>query len=826
MSSWSSSGYGGWCSSPPGGSSAHGSWPYQQSWGWQARWHSGREGSVDITYTAGDDSAAKQEEGPTLQLKDAEDPEGQTRSWRGSEWSWNSSRGWAGNAGWWGQWPSDKQVSWGSSAGWQQPPEPEEVSLALSDEQVHFGSILGTVDAPVITNLEEPRASMVGHRDDPPCPQQSDLVESTEDQHGSVVKVPAPDEEPRPRAEERCIDVLSAQLVEGAGEQESEAEAKQEQLEADPSLDQDQGGKSARGEDPWMSGGGCSADPWSKSRGKATDPWPSTGGKDLDPWAKGGDGRDPWAARRAAETASSEGSKESKEVGTGRRSDLPDKAVQAGIQERDPWALADPWSSAARAAPKTSEKKDDGNPWAAFTSRRSVSMGPLIRGRGGPPPEPRIRSVLPGHAPERQAALLNEVVDALLQGAGPDATYVDCTFGRGGHSAELLKRISAKGRVVAFDLDPVACVTARTLERNDPRFMCHHRPHGDLLQVFPADQPLGGVLIDLGAMSVQAEDRSRGHVVEDGPLDLRINTSFGLPASEWLQQTNVEELAWVIHEFGEDSDVVLAHRLAEAILERQERCGQYKTVAELADVCRRVKQGLDDRAMHPAKLTLQAMRCFLNHEMEQLDLVLRGGMERLCLGGRLVVISYKRKEAAQVKQFIREHEDADSRFAGVVAPQRLAELYPLLREARSWACRQVCEPIRPSAQDCERYPRGRSAVAHVLVKEARNPAPALSSTQKCRTEAELFQKPAPLPFQGSSETEVAEFQNDGLREPFPEPAVPELPTVNVEADPGRAPAAEYIQSKATWSCLVCGQEQWASRLWCRSCGTPRAYCPS
>lgn len=397
---------------------------------------------------------------------------------------------------------------------------------------------------------------------------------------------------------------------------------------------------------------------------------------------------------------------------------------------------------------------EEPNLWANF-SKRLPNTGMAI----DRPLEPA--ALPPRSAPQRLAVLLHEAVQAVMQGGGPDATYVDCTFGRGGHAVEILRQLSTRGTLITFDIDPSAVACARALERADARLKCHHRPHGDLAKVVGEDvMNLGGVLLDLGSYSTQAEERSRGFsFVDDGPLDLRLNPGYGMPAYEWLQTVSVAELAWVIHEHGEDNDVVLSQRLAEGILERQRRLGPYRSSLELADVCREVKQGLDDRGQHPAKLTFQAIRCFLNHEVEQLDLALHGAMERLKPGGRCVIISYRRKEAALVKRFIREHEEADPRFASFVTPQRLAELYPLLTTDHPWSCRQTCEPIRPTPQECDRNPRARPAQIHVLTKELRDFTKSPCRGMKPRPESEQFKRPTPLPFQGAAVPEVAEFSH-------------------------------------------------------------------
>lgn len=350
--------------------------------------------------------------------------------------------------------------------------------------------------------------------------------------------------------------------------------------------------------------------------------------------------------------------------------------------------------------------------------------------------------------------MAHEVVDALMQPGGPDATYLDCTFGRGGHSQEVLRELSPAGRLIAFDIDPLTAQSARNLQRDDARFRFHNRPMGDLLKVVrPEVSNLMGVLLDLGNQTTTAEERSRWSAFgEDGPLDLRLNPSYGLSASQWLQTVTEPELAWVIHEHGEDTDVILAHRLAEAILERQRRMGPYRSCAELVDVCREAKQGVDDRGQHPAKLTFQALRTFLNHGVSQMQLAMAGALERLASRGRLVVISHGRKEVTQVKRFLREHEMVDQRFNGFVTAQRLAELYPLRSTALPYGCRQVCAAIRASPAEGERNTRARNALVHVLQKELRTPAdPAARESARPRPLEEQFKRPVSLPFVGAAE---------------------------------------------------------------------------
>lgn len=321
-----------------------------------------------------------------------------------------------------------------------------------------------------------------------------------------------------------------------------------------------------------------------------------------------------------------------------------------------------------------------------------------------------------GHIP----VLLYECLEVLLA-CGPAGTYVDCTFGRGGHSTQILRRLSPEGRLFAFDVDPTAVKAAAALEAQDSRFTIIHRPFGDIKHAIPNGVELSGVLMDIGFSSPQVDEAHRGHsFFLPGPLDLRMNQSSGIPASHWLTTVTADELSWVIREYGEDSDPYMARRIAEAVLEHQRVHGPYASTLSLADVVAAVK-GIEDQTEHPAKLTFQAIRVFMNSEMPQLKAAMAGALARIRLNGRLVVISFKEKEATAIRNFIRDHEDCVD-FDESATPadiEHLAELYPLLRTSSGYALRQVCNPIRPSAQEIRENSRSRSATVHVMEKVPR-----------------------------------------------------------------------------------------------------------
>ncbi|CAE8643729.1 unnamed protein product [Polarella glacialis] len=307
---------------------------------------------------------------------------------------------------------------------------------------------------------------------------------------------------------------------------------------------------------------------------------------------------------------------------------------------------------------------------------RASARSPLVQAGGDeakdkvpstPSPEvPTDRSLLSlrgradGHAP----VLWEAVVEALLGSGSHNGTFVDCTFGRGGHSRALLERLSQRGRVLAFDVDPSAISEAGRLAARDPRLVSVHRPFGDLAEVLPhlgvESGSLSGVLADLGVSSPQLDQKHRGFSpIEDGPLDLRMNPLVGVPASEWLASVPAEELAWVLRAYGEDSDPFLAARIAESVVARARR-GTLRRTTQLAEVVATVKaqHGGCSPFEQPARLTFQAIRSHLNQEFQQLDQLLSAAFSHLAVGGRVVVICFKRAEVAAVRRWLRRNEEA------------------------------------------------------------------------------------------------------------------------------------------------------------------------
>jgi 16S rRNA (cytosine1402-N4)-methyltransferase len=300
---------------------------------------------------------------------------------------------------------------------------------------------------------------------------------------------------------------------------------------------------------------------------------------------------------------------------------------------------------------------------------------------------------------QHTTVLLAEAVDALL--TRPDGTYVDGTYGRGGHSRALLERLSAQGRLVAFDKDPQAVDAARhgAGRIDDPRFTICHASFADMRQSLEAlgVERVDGVLLDLGVSSPQIDDPERGFSFRfDAPLDMRMDTTRGETAAEFLARADERLISQVIRDHGEERFAV---QIAKALVARRESGQPVRTTGELsALVARSVKTR--EAGQDPATRTFQALRIFVNAELEALEQGLKAALELLSPGGRLVVISFHSLEDRIVKTFIaRESRDTPDRRA-LFAPPRPLRLEALGR-------------IKPGPTETLTNPRARSAVMRV-----------------------------------------------------------------------------------------------------------------
>ena len=297
-------------------------------------------------------------------------------------------------------------------------------------------------------------------------------------------------------------------------------------------------------------------------------------------------------------------------------------------------------------------------------------------------------------APAHTTVLLHEAVNALLgEGAGPLACYVDATYGRGGHSSLLLQRLPADATLIAFDRDPEAVAHAQSIQ--DTRFSIRQQPFSDIASL-PASS-LDGVLMDLGVSSPQIDSAQRGFSFRfDGPLDMRMDTTRGQSVAQWLQEADVQTLTEVIRDYGEER---FAGAIAKAIVARRTAHGPITRTTELATlVAAAVKTR--EKGQNPATRTFQALRIFINAELDELTQGLSAALRLLKPGGRLVVISFHSLEDRIVKQFIAAHaREMYDRRTPFAAPRTMA-LKALGR-------------IKPCASEIAANPRARSAVMRV-----------------------------------------------------------------------------------------------------------------
>ncbi len=296
-----------------------------------------------------------------------------------------------------------------------------------------------------------------------------------------------------------------------------------------------------------------------------------------------------------------------------------------------------------------------------------------------------------------QTVLLEEAVAALMTTA--DGVYVDGTFGRGGHSARILASLSPAGRLIAFDKDPEAAQVAQSLAEEDGRFAFAHRSFADLRDEIAA--PVAGVLLDLGVSSPQIDVAGRGFsFVDDGPLDMRMDTRSGLTAAEWLNSVDEADLATVLKEYGEER---FARRIAGAIVAQR----PFATTGELARVVSEANPRWE-KHKHPATRVFQAIRIYINRELEDLERLLGDVLQCLEIGGRLVVISFHSLEDRIVKRFMRDASRGEQLPRGV----------PVMDADRGQTMRLIGKAVRASDDEVAANPRARSAIMRVAERIA------------------------------------------------------------------------------------------------------------
>ena len=301
-----------------------------------------------------------------------------------------------------------------------------------------------------------------------------------------------------------------------------------------------------------------------------------------------------------------------------------------------------------------------------------------------------------------QTVLLHEAVDALV--TLPDGFYVDGTFGRGGHSRYLLQNMNSSGRVLGVDKDQEAQAAAHELAESESRFQFFHGSFAELPQQLRGMgvDAVDGILLDLGVSSPQLDDGDRGFsFMRDGPLDMRMDTSCGETAAQWLSRADLQHIAGVLKEYGEER---FARRIATAIVAAR-AVSPIETTSQLARLVSEAHPRWE-KHKHPATRSFQAIRIKVNRELEDLQAFLSVALDMLRVGGRLVVISFHSLEDRLVKRYMRDMARGDSLPRGV----------PVTDSQLNRRMRLVGRSVKASAEEVASNVRARSAVMRIAEK--------------------------------------------------------------------------------------------------------------
>ncbi|WP_075321687.1 16S rRNA (cytosine(1402)-N(4))-methyltransferase RsmH [Histophilus somni] len=309
-------------------------------------------------------------------------------------------------------------------------------------------------------------------------------------------------------------------------------------------------------------------------------------------------------------------------------------------------------------------------------------------------------------SPEHFTVLLREAVGGLA--LKENGIYIDGTFGRGGHSRFILSQLSKKGQLIAIDRDPQAIQVAQNIQ--DPRFRIVHDSFSaipDICEKLGLTGKIDGILLDLGVSSPQLDNAERGFsFMKDGPLDMRMDTTQGLSATEWLRQVSEQDLAWVLKTFGEER---FAKRIAQAIIGYNKSAVQsgaepLNRTLQLAEL---IAQSVPfkDKYKHPATRSFQAIRIFINSELDELEKVLNGALNVLAPRGRLSIISFHSLEDRMVKHFIRKQSKGDDVPKGL--PLRDDQIQ------HNQKLKPIGKAIMPTEQEMAANVRSRSAVLRI-----------------------------------------------------------------------------------------------------------------
>ena len=315
-------------------------------------------------------------------------------------------------------------------------------------------------------------------------------------------------------------------------------------------------------------------------------------------------------------------------------------------------------------------------------------------------------------SPAHVTVLASEATSALLGRA--DGVYVDCTFGRGGHTRKLLAQLGPEARVIGIDRDPAAIEAGRALAATDARFSIHHARFSELPDVLQdcgiESASVDGILADLGVSSPQIDQAERGFSFnKDGPLDMRMDTTRGESAAEWLARATEQEIRGVIRDYGEER---FAQGIARQIVAARSTGGLQRTrqLAELVGQSVRTREP----GQHPATRTFQAVRIFVNRELEEVEALLPQAVRALRPGGKLVVIAFHSLEDRIVKRFMAHEAKADH------LPSKL----PIrANEVDTATLAIVGKPVKAGAEEVAANPRARSAIMRVALRRNEAMAP-------------------------------------------------------------------------------------------------------
>ena len=295
--------------------------------------------------------------------------------------------------------------------------------------------------------------------------------------------------------------------------------------------------------------------------------------------------------------------------------------------------------------------------------------------------------------------LLNEALTALC--IQHDGLYLDCTFGRGGHSRAILAELGASGRLIGFDRDPSAIAVAQNLAQEDPRFEIVHTAFSELETALDslAVSRVHGILMDLGVSSPQLDEAERGFSFQaDGPLDMRMDPTTGESAADWIARADAAEIAHVLWVFGEER---FSRRIARAIVEARE-LRPIVTTTQLSQIVTSA-QPKKDQNKHPATRSFQGIRLYINGELTEVEQGLEAAMNRLEVGGRLAVISFHSLEDRLVKRALRDASRPPKGDPRMPLPDNVAQ--PKLK--------LVGKAIKAGPGELRLNPRARSAVLRI-----------------------------------------------------------------------------------------------------------------